>query len=81
MAYVIESTSFIDEYEPTEEGLLPVTEKRTVSSLRIKLRVGSAGNMINEPGYMEPKPVDPSVMDSFMKKLDDYNRRRDGSIV
>jgi hypothetical protein len=78
MAYIIESTNFTDEYEPLEEGLLPVIEKRTVSSLRIMLRVGKPGNMTSMPGYMEPKKIDPVTMDSFMKKLEDYNRRREG---
>lgn len=78
MAYIIESTTFTDDYEPLEEGLLPVTEKRTVSSLRIKMRVGSAGDLASESGYMEPLQVDKETMAQFMRKLEDYNHRREG---
>jgi hypothetical protein len=78
MAYIIESTSFTDEYEPMEEGLLPVTEKRTVSSLRIKLRLGNTGDLDKEAGYMAPQEVDRATSELFMRKLDDYNHRREG---
>ena len=67
----------MDEYEPLEEGLLPVSEKRIVSSLLVKLRVGDPGTLKNEDGYMDPKPVDFQTEDTFLKKLEGYTQRRE----
>ena len=75
--YTIESTSFIDEYEPLEEGLLPVSEKRIVSSLLVKLRVDDAGTLSREQGYMPPKQVDREAEQKFLRNLEGYTLRRE----
>lgn len=70
-AYIIESTQFTDEYEPLEEGLLNVTEKRTVSSLKIRIRVNDAGDLKKEIGYVEPYNVDEAAQEQFLRKIQD----------
>lgn len=39
VAYVIESTEFLDEYEPTEEGLDRVEIKRLVATLKAHITI------------------------------------------
>lgn len=55
------STTIKDHYEPTEEGLDPVTEERVVSFIEITLSLDPLDQ--SHPGYQPP--LDDSVVDEF----------------
>ncbi len=54
VAYIIESTVFNDEYEPTEEGLDVVTIKRPVATLKAQITLTQFQDIQELPGYMKP---------------------------
>ena len=76
--YQIEGTVFTDVYEPLEEGLDVVTEKRTISSLKIILTLDDPADLIGKPGYMPPVPEEEVDEEKFRRDVENYRRRKEG---
>jgi len=49
----LDSVDTVEKYEPTEEGLDPIVQNRTVSSIIIRLSVTAPADT-NQPGYQPP---------------------------
>lgn len=75
--YKILSKKFIDEYEPTIEGLDKVTTERIVSTLECVLTLTSADKLKNTPGYIEPLPESQVDQEKFEEALKGYQERKD----
>jgi len=54
VTYEIESTEFVDEYRPLEEGLDTVIAKRLVPTLKAHLTLSKGDTYSKLPGYMAP---------------------------
>ncbi len=69
VAYQIESTKFVDEYEPLQEGLDKVTVERLVATLKARVTLTKKEEICNLPGYMTP--LDESELLDEQKFKDD----------
>jgi len=75
--YKILSKKFIDEYEPTIEGLDKVTTERIVSTLECTLTLISGDKLKGTPGYIEPIPEAQVDQAKFEEALKGYQERKD----
>ena len=75
--YKILSKKFIDEYEPTIEGLDKVTTERIVSTLECTLTLTSGDKLKGTAGYIEPIPEAQVDQDKFEEALKGYQERKD----
>ena len=75
--YKIQSKKFIDEYEPTIEGLDKVTTERIVSTLECILTLTKGDQLKGTPGYIEPLPEAQVNQAKFEESLKKYQERKD----
>lgn len=73
VCYEIESTEFIDEYEPLVEGLDSVEIKRLVPTLKAYLFLTPLPNLMNKPGFLPPLPIEEITdEENFMAAIEDH---------
>ena len=79
VAYVIESTEFLDEYEPHEEGLDNVQIKRLVATLKAHITLSDTAKIESLPGYMKPLAEEDLLdQEKFKKEVENHFNREEG---
>ena len=75
--YKILSKSFVDEYEPLEEGLDKVTTVRSVSTLEAILTKTKPEEIQDTIGYMGPLPEEEVDEETFIENMKKYEERKE----
>lgn len=77
--YEIESTAFVDVYEPLENGLDTVEVTRQVPTLKANLSLQKSDKHVEEPGYMAPI-ADAELLDEdkFKEEVEEHFAKERG---